>query len=282
MRYVNISVRSVLRTAFLCTGIIGHAPSWATGTELQYKVNAADARLIHHVTGPVIAAVQGVPAEPVDSLVFDGVGVKTIKGKLRAKLDPVNNTGYIDATWQDEYGRWTYHQDTFVNLPFPTGLRLGPSASQTELIGPVDPIVINVYKQGDTQAGPPFTPTTFNLLAAWGPASVTLNDIPFDNPFDGAAPLWSGRLVVREGVRNDRDNSVRNVDGSIFNMADPSRGLVDHHDLEADLFFMDGLNPSPNTNFPPTNSFFYHIVFEDVKVDIAQHTADGGGGVGDP
>lgn len=257
-----------LYVAILCAGISSSAPALARGTGLLYEIAATDARLIRTVTGPVRSEVMGVPAEPVDSLVFDGVGVKMIKGSLTAKLDPINNTGHIDATWKDEFGTWRYHQDTFINLPFPTGLRIGASATQTELIGPVDPIVINVYKQGDSLAGPPFSPTTFNLLAAWGSAEVTLNGMPFDNPFDGAAPLWSGRLVIREGVMNDQDNSVRNLDGSVFDMSDPSHGLVDHNDLEADLFFMDGLDFSPNTNFPPTNSFFYHIVFEDVKVAI--------------
>jgi hypothetical protein len=254
--------------AFICAAVTMASAVQAHATGLQYEVSAGDARLIRNVIGPVVSYVEGVPAEPVDALVFDGVGVTAINGRLKAELDPVSNTGTIKATWKDESGVWSYRQDAFVNLPFPTGLRLGPSATETELIGPVDTIVINVYKQGDTEAGPPFTPTTFNLIAAWGPATVTLNGQPFENPFDGAAPLWSGRLVVREGVRNDVDNSVRNLDGTIFNMFDPSHGLVDHHDLEADLFFMDGLDFSPNTNFPPTNSFFYHIVFEDVKLEI--------------
>lgn len=272
MRCLNKFSPNSLPAIILCAGIALSGAAVAHDSDLNYKVVATDARLIRNVTGPVMSEVMGVPAEPVDSLVFDGVGVKPIKGRLTAKLDPVGNTGHIEATWKDEFGVWRYRQKAFVNLPFPTGLRIGPSATQTELIGPVDTIVINVYKQGDTQAGPPFTPTTFNLLAAWGTAEVTLNGMPFDNPFDGAAPLWSGRLVVREGVRNDEDDSVRNLDGSVFDMFDPSHGLVDHHDLEADLFFMDGLDFSPNTNFPPTNSFFYHIVFENVKVQIGQRS----------
>ncbi|HHH44595.1 MAG TPA: hypothetical protein ENK49_10695 [Gammaproteobacteria bacterium] len=268
MRRWNVRVRGLFSVALMLAGIALPPGGLAAEKELQYKISAAQARLIRKVTGTVISEVQGVPAEPVDSLVFDGVGVERIRGRLRARLDPVSNTGHIEARWKDRHGIWRYHQDVFVNLPFPTGLRIGPSATQTELIGPVDPVVINVYKQGDTQAGPPFTPTTFTLLAAWGPARVSLNGRPFDNPFDGPAPLWSGRLVVREGVRDEKDNSVRNLDGSIFAMSDPSRGRVDHHDLEADLFFMDGLDLSPNTNFPPTNSFFYHLVFEKVEIEI--------------
>lgn len=257
----------------IAVGVAGGSNNVAVAKEsaaMDYEISASDARLIRKVTGAVISEVQGVPAEPVDALVFDGIGVERVKGHLRARLDPIANTGSIHATWKDAFGVWSYHQNAFVNLPFPTGLRIGPSAAQTELIGPVDPIVINVYKQGDTQAGPPFTPTTFNLIAAWGPARVTLNGIPFDNPFDGAAPLWSGRIVVREGVRNDADNSIRNLDGTVFSMSDPAHGRVDHDDLEVDLFFMDGLDLSPNTNFPPTNSFFYHLVFEKVEIEITQ------------
>lgn len=267
LRRVNAGVTSLFSAVLVLAAMLV-LPGSQAAAGLKYKVSTSNARLIRNVTGTVISEVQGVPAEPVDSLVFDGASVERIRGRLRAKLDPVSNSGHIDARWKDRHGTWHYHQDVFVNLPFPTGLRIGPSAAQTELIGPVDPVVINVYKQGDTQAGPPFTPTVFTLLAAWGPARVSLNGRSFDNPFDGPAPLWSGRLVVREGVRNDADNSVRNLDGSVFSMADPSRGLVDHHDLEADLFFMDGLDLSPNTNFPPTNSFFYHLVFEKVEIEI--------------
>jgi len=110
-------------------------------------------------------------------------------------------------------------------------------------------------------------PTVFNLLATWGPAEVTLNGEPFQNPFDGPAPLWAAHTMTTVGVRNP-DGTVRTINGDIFNgMLDPANGAVDDDDLEFHLVFHDAPGPM-TTNFPPPLSFFYHLTLEDVKIEI--------------
>ena len=114
-------------------------------------------------------------------------------------------------------------------------------------------------------------PTVLNLLATWGPATVTLNGTTLDNPFDGPAPLWFGHTMITVGVRGD-DLTVRTTDNSIYNMGLLDQGAVDPDDLEFHFVFHDAPMPM-TTNVPPVFSFFYHLTFEDVAFRIT-HTGD--------
>lgn len=240
----------------------------STAGQQAISIEATDARLVRQVTGDVVADVQGVPAEPVDSFAWDGDGSTPIEGTVKLDIDPVANTGEIVANWTDENGSWEFVQTAFVPPPHPTGLRVGPSAAGTELVEG-DPVTTDVYLHGDTTAGGPVLPTVFNLMATWGPAEVTLNGEPFSNPYDGPAPLWAAHTMTTLGVRDGDDGTVRTVDGEIFNpMVDPANGRVDSDDLEVHLVFEDAPGPEMTTNFPPPLSFFYHLSFEDVTVEI--------------
>jgi len=234
---------------------------------IVYEIKASNGTVNREITGEIIAYVNGVPAEPVDSFVWDGVGVVAVEGRVRVKIDPVGNTGSIKATWTDEYGEWKYTQTVYTPPNHPTGLQIGPSASTTTLIEG-DPITTNVYLHGDTTAGGPVLPTLFTYLATWGPAEITLNGEPFENPFDGPTPLWIGHTMLTAGARN-ADGQVLATDGTIFNPGKADNGIVDNDDLEFHLVFHDA--PTPMTsNFPPPASFFYHLTFEDVKFEISQ------------
>lgn len=238
-----------------------------------YKVKAQAARAIGIVTGPVIAEVQGVPAEPVDSFVHDGdpAGVQPLdRAKVTLEIDPVANTGFIEASWTDGFGKWTYRQTDYGPPPHSTGLQVGPSAAETRLLED-DPVTTDVYLHGDTTAGGPVLPVLFNLLATWGPAEVTLNDAPFENPFDGPAPRWVGHSMTTVGARFD-DGTVRRPDGDIYDPMDSGFGAVDGEDLEFHLVFHDAPGPT-TTNFPDEFSFFYHLQFEDVRLHI-EHAGD--------
>jgi len=238
----------------------------ATAGTLIYEIEAKNARLIRNVTGPVIASVDGVAAEPVDSFVWSGSGTSMIKAELKLKIDVIRNTGEIYAEWEDKNGEWTYRQTRFALPDHPTGARVGPSINDIELIK-TDPVTTNVYLHGDSGAAAPLIPTVLNLLATWGPAEITHNGIPFDNPFDGPVPSWIGHTMTTEGLRGD-DGSVRTVTGGIYNPMHAAKGAVDHNDLEFHLVFHDAPGPAKTTNIPPPVSFFYHITFEDVKINI--------------
>ncbi len=253
-------------SAFAYTGGVMADPDSGKAGKLVFEVKASNGSLQRRVTGPVMADVNGVPGEPVDSFVWNGIGSVPIKGSAKLKIDPVNNTGKIEAKWEDENGHWTYTQTMFVAPGHPTGLRVGSSASETILVSG-DPVMTNVYLHGDTTAGGPVMPTQFNLLTTWGPAEVTLNGMPFENPYDGPVPLWAGHTMTAVGARG-ADKTIRTKSGGIFNPMKKSEGVVDDNDLEFHLVFHDMPGPVMTGNVPPPLSFFYHLTFEDVKISI--------------
>lgn len=235
---------------------------------LRYEVEAEDARLNREVLGEVVATVDDVPAEPVNSFVWDGEGSVPIEGSVRLEVDPLANSGEIVASWTDPDGnQWQLRQNTFVPPDHANGLRVGSSGAMTELESG-DAVPTNVYLHGDTTAGGAVLPTVFNLVATWGPAEVTRNGELFENPFDGPAPLWEAHTMTTVGVR-DADGIVHTVDGDVFDpTVDPSNGAVDNDDLEFHVVFHDAPGPEMTDNFPPPFSFFYHVVFEEVTVEI--------------
>jgi hypothetical protein len=238
---------------------------------VSYEVVATRPRLNRRVTGPVTRWVQGVPAEPVDSFVYDGVGSEPIEGTVTLRIDPVNNVGVIEARWVDPDGiEWLYSQTRFAHPEHSAGVRIGSSVNELESLIKVG-VTHNVYLHGDTTAGMPVLPTVFNHLATWGPADVLRDGQPFVNPFELPAPQWIGHLMVTEGVRRE-DGTVRTKTGEIYHPSDLDNGEVDPGDLEVHLVFHDERFPRTSNN-PPIFSFFYHLVFEDVSIQILQ--ADG-------
>jgi hypothetical protein len=233
---------------------------------ITYEITGRNGRLIRKVMGDVTDDVRGVPASPVDSFIWNGDGITAINGRVRVEIDPVANTGEIVATWRDVNGRWEYRQNTFVAPPHSTGLQVGPGASDTQLIFD-DPVTTNVYLHGDTTAGAPILPTIFNLLATWGPAEVTLNGQPFENPYDGPTPNWGGHTMTTVGARNE-DGQVLTLDGDIYNPSQAANGVVYDDQLEFHLVFEDAPGPEMTDNIPPPLSFFYHVTFQDIKVEI--------------
>ncbi len=233
---------------------------------LTYKVSARNGSLIRNVTGEVTDDVKGVPASPVDSFVWNGEGITAVNGQVQLEIDPVANTGSIVATWRDINGRWEYRQTAFVAPPHSSGLQVGPGASDTQLIMD-DPVTTNVYLHGDTMAGGPILPTLSTLLATWGPAEITLNGQPFENPYDGPTPLWAGHTMTSVGVRNE-NGEVLTTEGNIYNPSESANGIVYDNQLEFHLVFEDAPGPEMTDNIPPPLSFFYHVTFQDVKVEI--------------
>jgi hypothetical protein len=236
-------------------------------TTTRYFVEAARARRNHRVIGDVLTSVNGVPAEPVNSFCWDGFGSDPIEGTLTATLDPVTNTGVLDAAWVDSYGEWTLRMDYFAHPEHPSGLRVSADAEQTDLLIN-DAIMQNVYLHGNTLAGQPVLPTVFCFIAAWGPVTVTLNGVPFDNPFDGPfLPQWEGHVMLTNGVRGN-DGTVRTVSGEIYDpMLHAAEGYTDYDDMEFHMTFHDARFPE-TSNVPNLFQFFYHLVFEQVNLEI--------------
>jgi hypothetical protein len=240
---------------------------------VRYQVMASSARLNRRVLGPVTGDVRGVPAEPVDSMVYDGNGHRRIPGQAILEADPVRQRGAIRAWWTDEQGRWELKQDVFHHPHHASGLRMGSSREKIDELINLG-IVQNVYLHGDTSAGTPVQPTVFAFLATWGLYEIKLNGEPFLNPFGWPGPdRWLGHGVVTEGVRDEDDGTIRTVDGSIYNPTKhASRGKTDRNDLEFHLAFHDERFPMTE-NRPGMFAFEYHLIFEDVVLRITDSQA---------
>lgn len=264
----NILTKFLICTLLPASTLLAASTTNALAAKLIYEIEAKNARLNRKIMGPVIASVDGVAAEPVNSFNWDGNGTTPIKAQLKLKIDAIHNTGEIFAEWEDSNGHWTYRQTKFVKPGHPTGARVGPSVNDIKLITD-DAVTTNVYLHGDSGAAAPIIPTVLNLLATWGPAEITHNGIPFDNPYDGPVPNWAGHTMTTEGLRG-KDGSVRTTTGEIYNPSKAANGAIDHNDLEFHLVFHDAPGASKTTSVPPPFSFFYHITFEDVKIKIHQ------------
>ncbi|MCP3919878.1 MAG: hypothetical protein GY711_30465 [bacterium] len=279
---MNSSLRLILSASLVACGVgfpLRHARSSAPATRVgagtDYVVTGQNARWNHRPLGPATTLVNGVPAQPVDSMVWDGVGSQSLeRASIALRVDPVAETGFLRANWTDSYGDWNLEIDTWVHPHHSSGAQIGPTVDDTiNLIN--DPITTNVYLHGDTGAGPGVLPTVFTLVAAWGRAEVTLNGQPFENPFDGPAALgrWDAHIMVTAGVRGE-DGTVRNTNGGIYDPSYASEGLSTGDDLEFHITFHDERFPL-TANVPPLFEFFYHLVFEDVEVRIS-HADDPG------
>jgi hypothetical protein len=274
--YGAVALLVVLLMTAASPGAADESAMMRAHSQLTYRVVARKPRVNREVTGPVTDEIQGVPAEPVDSFVWDGEGSEPIIGHAVLEIDPVSNTGWIKATWKDEYGSWTFEQMVFSPLPpHPTGLRVGPDAATTVLVEG-DPVPVDVYLHGNTTAGGPVLPTLFNHLATWGTAEVTLNGEPFVNTYDGPTPDWIAHTMTSAGARNADGEVLEAVETGFdedmyYSPAESDNGLVDYDDMEFHLVFHDAPNPqSPTNNFPPPLAFFYHLTFEDVRLTITQ------------
>lgn len=234
---------------------------------LRYEVIARSPRLNRRPMGPITSRVQGVPAEPVDSFVWDGNGSIPIEGELIMEISPETDSGFVLATWKDPYGEWVYTQARFIHPEHPSGVRIGASVGEVDSLLN-EGIAHNVYLHGDTSAGQPVLPTTFAHLGIWGPADVSLDGVPFVNPYELPAPQWLGHLMVTEGVRRE-DGSVRTRTGEVYDPSKAAEGATEPGDLEVHLVFHDERFPR-TSSVPPLFSFFYHLVFEDVTIRIVQ------------
>ncbi len=240
-------------------------------SNIRYQVVAKAARLNRRVTGEVTDSVRGVPASPVDSLCYDGVGSTPIDGAIAIlEVDPVKQTGLLRARWKDRNGSWETYQDFFHHPEHSSGVRMGSSRNEVEDLINVG-IAQNVYLHGDTGGGAPIFPTVFTYLAAWGFTHVTLDGEPFLNKYGLPGPeRWVSHIMLTEGVRNE-DGTVRALGGEIYNpMRHKDVGAVDPADMELHVEFMDERFPVVKGNNPAMFAFQYHLVFEDVVMRVTE------------
>ena len=234
--------------------------------ETLYIIRATNAYRPREVQGEVRTALHGVPASPVDNFTWDGEGLASVDGMVYAELDPVNDRGYMEATWTDEHGEWKLVQTSYGIAPHALGVRFGPTIETMSRVAD-DPVAARLYMHGDSGGVDPTLPLLFATVGTWGVSEVTLNGEPFTNTYDGPMPNWITHSMLVSGVYNE--NGVVNSTGSPYSAEMPGEGLTQWDDYEFQFIFLDEPGPEVEGNIPPVASFAYHMVFEDVEVMIS-------------
>jgi plastocyanin len=188
-----------------------------------------------------------------DAFSYDGSGHKKITGNVQVDLDPITNTGSINAEWTDPEGNnWTYTQTKFAGG---NEMYIGETidgATQTKL--DLDPIAINHFEHGTTGAGPTIEPTLFVYLAAWGPAEITRNGV--------SQGEFEGHMMVTDGARNSETGKIVQSDGTTpYSPMMPDNSLVNRNTAQLHLVYHTAPAPEMTANFPPPFETFNHVMF---------------------
>jgi len=193
-----------------------------------------------------------------DAFSYDGSGHKKITGNIQVDLDPVTNTGSINAEWTDPEGNnWTYKQTKFAGG---NEMYIGEThdgTTQTKL--DLDPIAINHFEHGTTGAGPTIEPTLFVYLAAWGPAEVFKNDV--------SEGTFETHMMITEGARDVTTGKIFQSDGTTpYSPMMPDNSAVNHNTAQIHLVYHTAPAPEMTANFPPPFEVFEHTMFYDIDV----------------
>lgn len=197
-----------------------------------------------------------------DAFSYDGSGHKKITGNVQVDLDPITNTGSINAEWTDPEGNlWTYTQTKFAGG---NEMYIGETIdgiTQTNL--DLDPIAINHYEHGTTGAGPTIEPTLFIYLAAWGPAEITKNGVS-QGEFEG---IFEAHMMLTEGARDVTSGKIFQSDGTTpYSPMSPDNSAVNHNTAQLHLVYHTAPAPEMTANFPPPFEVFEHTMFYDIDV----------------
>ena len=241
---------------------------------IRYTIFGRSPRVNREVTGEVTHELHGIPARPVDSFVWDGEGSTPVDGELLLSSDPVTEQGVLQANWKDKHGDWTYEQFTHYHPHHASGIRFGTSKSSRDIMLN-EAAIANVFLHGDTTAGLPVLPTVYTYLGLWGKGTSYLNGSEFPNVYGLPSPYWDGHLMATIGARQS-DGTVRTLDGGFYSPAQGANGMLTNDDMEVHLTWHDERFPMAPGNFPPIFDFFYHLVFEDVMMQIVQIDTIGG------
>jgi hypothetical protein len=199
----------------------------------------------------------------MDLFTYDGSGHMRLKsGEIHIDLNPVTQTGQIDATWVDSNNtQWRFTQTKFTKGAELYFDGIYPNGTAKLRIGS-DSIAINHWEHGNTGGGPPVLPTVFVYLASWGPAQMWKNG--------KLLGTFSAHMMVTDGVRNPITGKVLNAAGTApYNPMTPADGSSNRNAAQVHLIILPSgggmsMGGMTNSGGGMANMFANHLMFYDI------------------
>jgi hypothetical protein len=197
------------------------------------------------------------PQGGIDAFSYDGSGHTKLKsGTINVDVDPITQTGAINASWVDnKNNNWSFIQTQFIpgQQLYLEGIL--PNGTANIMIGN-DSVAINHWEHGNTNAGPPVIPTVFTYVATWGPGELWKNG---DN-----LGMLGGHMMLTDGVREPTSGKVFSSNQtSVYNPTNPADGYSDPKTAQVHLIIQSPPGLLTN-NFPPQFESTYHLMFYDI------------------
>jgi hypothetical protein len=199
------------------------------------------------------------PEGGIDAFSYDGSGhVKLKSGVIDVDVDPITQTGVINASWVDnENNNWSFTQTQFMQGQELYFEGILPNGTAKITLGN-DSIAVNHLEHGNTKAGPPVLPTVFTYVGTWGPGELLKNGENLGT--------FGAHMMLTDGVRDPISGKVFSSDRTTpFNPMKPEDGYSDPNAAQVHLIIQSPMGQMTN-NFPPQFEFTYHLMFYDIKL----------------
>lgn len=156
---------------------------------------------------------------------YDGEALESVDATVDATFNDADNAGSAVVTWMVEGQTWKAEFDLFAEAP-----------NRSFMDGGIE---FDLTEHGDSGVADASVPKILALVAAWGEARVSVEDVPLKDPT--GAETWSAHVMAS-------DTTVRGTDGKIATGAggayDPARP-GDARRVEGDRQLLFALRPHP-------------------------------------
>ncbi len=171
-------------------------------------------------------------------LAYDGEALVSGAGNLTIDVDALTNKGTVAGTFAATDFSSAFPITSMPGIPPSSGnfqdFMIPSEAWSFEMTSyeadPTKPfqaggIALGFDEHGDSGVGDTSIPKVHLLAAGWGDAAIKLNGANYADPLTGK-PTWKAHFMVMEKGARGADGRVKNADGSVYDPANPARGVV--------------------------------------------------------
>jgi len=199
----------------------------------------------------IVASAGMMVGEYGDNFVYDGSNLRPGEGTVVIDVDPVTDTGRMEATWVGTHSP----RESTVH----TGeIRIVVETWMAMIAREEGGVVEDVTLHGDTGFGPPVMPTVHAFLAGWGPVQVYV---------DGSLEYEvHGHFMYTEGAREPDGLIYKSDRATPYDPETPADSWVDPDDRELHVV---AHSSDPDRLNYPMHTIWFHLNFEEPTVERA-------------